>query len=316
MAQPVIIDTDPGIDDALAIMLAAASPEIDLLGIIAVAGNLSLEVTTRNAAALADRLRLPCPIGAGASGPIGRRATRFAEDVHGFSGLGTVTLPRSTRVVEPGIPLMARLVDESPARVTVLAIGPLTNVALLLTQYPNAHSGIERVVMMGGGTLEHTGNVTAAAEFNIYADPEAAARVMDSGIPITMVGLNVTQEALVSLDDLPRLVASGGQIAEMTRALLSSYREAEDRNSRVGRALHDSLAAAAIIDPAVLVTSRRHVDVETSGRFTTGMTVVDFRDLTDEGNCDVAVEVDAVRFRALMDERLAQLDASLRDTDS
>lgn len=318
MARPIIIDTDPGIDDALAIMLAAASPEVEILGITAVAGNVGLEHTSRNAAALADLLRLECPVGRGASGPLWRRDRNSASRVHGADGLGGYELPSSSRELEPAVPLLARLIESSAEPVTVVCIGPLTNIALLINEHQETARKVERFVIMGGGALGDLGNATAAAEFNIYYDPDAAARMFDFGVPITMVGLNVTHRALVGRAHLPRLFESNGSVAQMVGHMLGGYQDnREDGGGAMAQ--HDSLAVAAAIDPDVITTRLLPVDVENTGRITAGMTVVDFRGWDGEGgsrqgaNCDVALEVDVVRFRELLDSRLAELDASLKE---
>lgn len=315
MPRPIIIDTDPGIDDALAIMLAAASPELDILGIVAVAGNVGLEKTAPNAAALADLLRLDCPVGRGAASPLWRRDTKPAWDVHGEDGFGGYALPASERVLEPGVPLMARLIEQSADPVTVVAIGPLTNIAGLITHYPETARKVERFVIMGGGTLDRLGNTTAAAEFNIYYDPDSAAKLFDfaaqeDGVPVTMVGLNVTERALVGMQHLPDLAASGGPAARMVEHLMTHY------NSEItpdGTAKHDSVALAAALDPTIVETGRYFVDVENVGRLTSGMTVVDFNGLSGrQPNCDVALSVDLPRFRDLLNTRVARLDARLK----
>ncbi|WP_336653462.1 MULTISPECIES: nucleoside hydrolase [unclassified Leucobacter] len=312
MPRPIIIDTDPGIDDALAIMLAAASPEIDLLGIVAVAGNVGLEKTAPNAAALADLLQLDIPVGRGAAGPLWRRDTKPAWDVHGEDGFGGYTLPASTRVLEPGVPLMARLIEQSADPVTVVAIGPLTNIAGLITHYPETARKVERFVIMGGGTLDRLGNTTPAAEFNIYYDPDSAAKLFDFGVPITMVGLNVTERALVGLQHLPDLVASGGPAAKMVEHMMGNYHSEPTED---GMAQHDSVALAAALDPSIIETGHYFVDVENVGRLTSGMTVVDFAGHSGEQpNCDVALSVDLPRFRALLNTRVAQLDARLKES--
>lgn len=309
--RPIVIDTDPGIDDALAIMLAAACPEVDLRGIVAVAGNVGLEHTSANAAALADLLRLDVPIGKGASGPLCRTDVDFAPDVHGENGLAGYHLPASSRTLQPGVPLLARLIEESPAPVTVVPIGPLTDIALLVNEYPQAARQVERFVIMGGGTLDVPGNVTPVAEFNVWFDPDAAARVFAFGVPITMVGLNATHQALVGRKHLPGLFASGGPVAEIVGHLLDGYYDVGgDPDAAMPQ--HDSLAIAAVVDPAVLTTVPAFVDVETGGRLTRGMTVVDLSSASGEPNCDVAIQVDVQRFRDLLDTRLSALDASLR----
>nr|WP_256448946.1 nucleoside hydrolase [Leucobacter chinensis] len=314
VARPIIIDTDPGIDDAVAIFLAAASPEVDLLGIISVAGNVGLKHTSGNAAALADLLQLNIPLGKGADGPLWRRDTKPADHVHGANGLGGYALPQSDRVAEPGLELMARLIEESEEPVTLIAIGPLTNVAGLITFYPETARKLERIVLMGGGTLEHMGNVTPAAEFNIYYDPDAAARVFDSGLPITMVGLNVTNTALVGPSHLPGLAGSDGKVADITRHLLSTYRSKVEDN---GTAQHDSVAVASVIDPTLIETKLLHVDIDNTGRLTAGQTVVDHEGGSGmTPNIDVALSIDLERFRSLLDTRLTALDTRLRGAAS
>jgi len=311
MTRPIIIDTDPGIDDALAIMLAAASPEVDLLGLVAVAGNVGLDRTAPNAAALADLLRLDVPVGRGSALPLWRTPTH-ASQVHGENGFGGYELPASTRVLEPGVPLLARLIEQSAEPVTVVAIGPLTNIAQLMNEHPATARKIERIVLMGGGTLDVLGNATPTAEFNIWWDPDAAVRVFGFGVPLTMVGLNATHQALVGPQHLPRLLASGGPVAKMVEHLLSGYQDSHHEQG-AGMAQHDSLALAAVLDPAVITTRHLYVDVENTGRRTTGMTVVDYLGRWGEPNCDVAFEVDVERFRALLDSRLSVLDASLKE---
>ncbi len=316
MAIPIIIDTDPGIDDALAIMLAAASPEVDLLGIVAVAGNVALEHTSRNAAALADLLGLDCPVGKGAALPLWRD-THFAPEVHGANGFGGYELPASQRELEPGVPLLARLIEESAEPVTVVAIGPLTNIAMLMSEHPETARKVERFVIMGGGTLRDTGNATPTSEFNIYFDPDAAARVFRFGVPVTMVGLNATHQALVAEKHLPDLMASGGPAAKMVKHLLNSYHDeagvAAGGEHGAGMAQHDSLALAAVIDPAVITTEHYYVDVENTGRITNGMTVVDYLGRWGEPNTDVAFGVDVERFRNLLNTRLTELDTRLKE---
>lgn len=314
MTIPIIIDTDPGIDDALAIMLAAASPEVEILGMTAVAGNTGLEHTAPNTTALADLLGIDCPIGAGAAAPLWRRDTVPDSRVHGENGFGGYELPASNREIEPAIELLRRLVDESPDPVTLVPIGPLTNIALFMATYPDTARKVEHIVIMGGGTNDHVGNATPVAEFNIYFDPDAAARVFDFGVPITMVGLNVTHKALVGRRDLTPLFESGGPVADMVSSILGGYGEHaySGQEGDDAAAQHDSLALAAVFRPDLLTTQHRYVDVENVGRLTAGMTVVDFRGRTGrEPNCHVAVDVDADGFRALLVERLTTIDGAL-----
>lgn len=309
MAIPIIIDTDPGIDDAVALFLATASPEVDVLGIISVAGNVGIDHTSANAAALADLLCLDIPVGRGACGPLWRSDTQPADDVHGANGLGGFELPASSRPLLPGLELMAQLIRDSERPVTLVAIGPLTNIAGLVTFYPELVSNIERLVFMGGGTQGHMGNVTASAEFNMYFDPDAAARVLAAGIPTTMVGLNVTEQALVGLTHLPDLATASGAVADITRHLLTSYRSRVEDD---GTAQHDSAAVAAVVDPSLFTTEKYFVDVDNTGRLTAGQTVVDFEGKTgSQPNVDVALSIDVTRFRAMLNERLSRLNTHL-----
>lgn len=310
-ARPIVIDTDPGVDDALALMLAAASPEVDVRGIIAVAGNVGIDQTAANAAALADLLELACPVGRGAAGPLWRRDTENAAHVHGNNGLGGYELPRSSRELIPGVPLLADLLGGSDEPITVVTIGPLTDIALLINEYADTARQIERLIVMGGGTLDVPGNASAAAEFNFYADPDAAARVFAFDVPITMVGLNATHQALVGPDDLPQLWASGGRIAHLVEHILEDYERA-GYGSGGAMEMHDPLAMAIAIDPTLVTTAALHVDIENVGRITAGMAVVDHRHRPGSPpNTDVVMQVDVPRFRALMDTRLAELDRSV-----
>lgn len=314
MPIPVILDTDPGIDDAIALMLAVASPEIDLLGVTTVAGNSSLANTTRNARRLLHLVgRDDIPVGVGASGPLVAAGGRTAELVHGDDGLGGITLPEA-----PGFPrdvtavdLMVELVAASAAPVTLVAIGPLTNVALLAALHPDTFARVGRLVVMGGGARV-IGNMTPAAEFNMWCDPEAAARVFASGADLTMVGLDVTQRATTTAEDWAPL-HGGGRVGAAVLAMADFYAGFyRDHRGLEETAQHDSLAVASVIDPSLLTLTPCHVDVECAGTFTRGMTVVDLDHVgPGEPNAQVAVDVDAARFRALLLERVIGLDAAL-----
>jgi inosine-uridine nucleoside N-ribohydrolase len=231
--------------------------------------------------------------------------------VHGLNGFGGYELPVSSRGTEPAVPMLARLIEESADPVTVVAIGPLTNIALLINEFPDTARTVERFVIMGGGALGDLGNATPAAEFNIYYDPDAAACMFGFGVPITMVGLNATHQALVGRTHLSALFESGGPIADMVSHMLAGYRDAGADAGAMAQ--HDSLAMASVIDPTVITTKLLPVDVENLGRITAGMTVVDFRPNAGAGNCDVALEIDLQRFRHLLDTRLSALDVSLKE---
>ncbi len=315
LPTPIIIDTDPGIDDVLAIMLAAASPELDVLGVTSVAGNVGLEHTAENARRLVDLLQLDLPVGRGASGPLWRRDTRAATEVHGADGIGGYQLPPSSRELVPALPLLVDLINGSDRPVTLVAIGPLTNVAMLMTAHPEVARKLERIVLMGGGAREELGNMTPVAEFNIWYDPDAAARVFAFGVPIRMIGLDVTHRALLFGSDWQPLVDSGGPVATMVTSMLGQYGEdlysGKDREDD-GAAQHDSLAMAAVFRPELMSYAHAHVDVENVGRLTSGMTVVDLQGVTGEpANADVALTVDRDAFADLLVGRLTALDGRL-----
>jgi inosine-uridine nucleoside N-ribohydrolase len=290
----LIIDTDPGIDDAVAILLAAASPEVSLQALITVAGNVPVTQTTANAAALADLIDSDVPVARGAAGPLCGRPGPHATAVHGQNGLAGYTLPASHRNILEANDLYRQILHSAPA--TVAAIGPLTNIANLVTHAPSTANRIEHLVIMGGSTTH--GNVTADAEFNIYADPEAAACVLNSQLYPTLIGLNITERALVG----PSHVPARGTATELANHLF------QGRNTQQ----HDSLALAYTIDPSLVKTLPARVRVECDDERSRGKTHVDFH--SPSPNCLVGVEVDVVRFRELLLSRLAALDAQLDRT--
>ena len=306
MTKNIIIDTDPGIDDALAIMLAAASPEVRILGMTAVAGNTGLEYTAPNLAKIADLLRLDVPLGRGAVGPLWRRDTVPDGNVHGSDGLGGYQLPTSQRILEPAIPLLARLVEESDQPVTIVAIGPLTNIALFINEYPETARKVERIVIMGGGARDVLGNATPTAEFNIYYDPDAAAAMFDFGVPITMIGLDVTHQAVLDRSSAAALRALGGTSARIA-AELTEY--ALDRNlewsGSTVTAIHDAVAIAHLAVPDLVAVAPYHVVVDTTNGPARGRTVCDglpYR-LRRDGrtpNADVGIRIDRGRFETLL----------------
>ncbi|HEX2505289.1 MAG TPA: nucleoside hydrolase, partial [Gaiellaceae bacterium] len=208
-STPIVIDCDPGHDDAIALLLALASPEVEVLAVTTVAGNQTLDKTTGNALRVLELAgREDVPVAAGAAQPL-VRDIRVAIEVHGESGLDGPDLPEpATRAVaESAVELLARVAEEAREPVTLVPVGPLTNVAAFLDERPQAAERVARIVLMGGAVAE--GNVTPAAEFNIWADPEAAARVFASGLDVTMVGLDVTHQALVVPEHAERLRAAG-----------------------------------------------------------------------------------------------------------
>lgn len=309
MAKPIIIDTDPGIDDAVAIMLAAASPELDIRAITTVAGNVGLANTTGNALALKQLLQLECPVARGAWRTLNRKIADTAAHVHGKTGLGgwdITPAPDCSLSAETAVHLMSRVLRESVAagqKATIIAIGPLTNVAQLLVADERAADLISEIVIMGGGYGERLGNATPAAEFNIYTDPEAAALVFNSGVKVRMIGLNVTEITTLGMHHLPRVSAAGGSILEGLEAMLPSYQDTTETPGETAQ--HDALAMSSLVRDDIVEFVPAHIVVETVGELTRGMTVADVSATSANTYLAVASDVDA--FRELLNERLGSL---------
>ena len=308
MTVPVILDCDPGHDDAIALLLALASPELALLGVTTVSGNQTLDKTTANAIRVLDHIgRDDVPVLAGARSPLVRER-HVAADVHGETGLDGPVLPPPAREPDPGhaIDWIAGALTRSDPRVTLVATGPLTNVALLLARYPEHSAKIARIVLMGGAIGE--GNVTPAAEFNIWADPEAALRVFTSGIELAMVGLDVTHQALLTPAEVDRLAAAG-RAGRLVADLFEFYaRFHRDRYGWAGAPVHDAVAVAHVIDETILGVTPCGVVIDTGPEPSRGRTYVDLYGRTDWGrNCEVAVTIDSERFLELLVERISSL---------
>ncbi len=305
MTVPIVIDCDPGHDDAMAILLALASTEVELRGVTTVAGNQTLDKTTRNALKvleLADRTDIP--VAAGADRPL-IRELRTAANVHGESGLDGPDLPEPTTkpVDADAVDLLADLLEPG---VVLVPTGPLTNVAQLIERHPHVAGRLERIVWMGGAIAE--GNVTPAAEFNAYVDPEAAAIVFGSGIPVTMVGLDITHKALFDAGHAERLRGAGNAgraVAELADFFLEFHRRRYDFD---GAPIHDAMAVAHVIDPSLVETLSCNVAIETDSEYCDGRTVVDRWLVTDRPhNADVGIDVDSARFLDLLVDRIASL---------
>jgi len=306
MAVPVLIDCDPGHDDAMALLLALASPELELLGVTTVHGNQTLEKTTANALRVLEFAdRGDVPVAAGADRPLCREP-RTAAHVHGETGLDGPDLPppRGAPVPAHAVDFLAGLLRSAGRPVTLIPTGPLTNVALLLACHPDVE--IERIVLMGGAIAE--GNVTPAAEFNIWADPEAAARVFASGIDVTMVGLDVTHRALMTPEHAERLRAAG-RVGAMVAELWAFYHRFHARvYDFPGTPVHDALAVAHVIRDDLLTTRHRNVEVDCASGLCRGRTVVDLWRISGrEPNAHVGVEVDGDAFLDLLVERIGSL---------
>jgi inosine-uridine nucleoside N-ribohydrolase len=270
----VIIDTDPGVDDAFALLLAMHSPELKIEGITPVAGNVPLELTLPNALRMVEIAeRKDIPVAAGAKSPLLRRLVTAAY-AHGENGLGGAVFPEPTikPVAQPAADLIRSIVRKYPKQVTLITIGPLTNVAGALNSDSDLASLVKGIVMMGGSLSG--GNITPAAEFNIYVDPEAAKIVFQSGIPITMVGLDVTRHTSLTDDHVRVLEAAQNPVSQ---AAAKIARHAIDHNREqgflVGPNMHDSLAVAAFLDPSILKWQEYYVDIETTGELTAGQTL-------------------------------------------
>jgi inosine-uridine nucleoside N-ribohydrolase len=304
----VILDCDPGHDDAVALMLALASDEVELLGVTTVAGNQTLAKTTANALSLLEYVgRSDVTVAAGADRPLMREA-HVAADIHGESGLEGADLPPAARppLSEHAVDWIARQLRSAERPLTLVPTGPLTNIALLLARYPDAATKIERVVLMGGAIAE--GNVTPAAEFNIWADPEAAHRVFTSSLALTMVGLDVTHRALITPAHLERLAATGRAgrlIADLYGFFIPNHRQ---RYGWEGAPIHDAVAMAYVIDGSLLETDHLGVVVDTGGELSRGRTYVDrWRSAGWQPNCDVAIGIESERFLELIVERIGRL---------
>lgn len=299
---PIILDTDPGIDDAVAIAAALFSPEIDLQLITTVAGNVSVEKTTRNALQLLHFWQADVPVAQGAATPF-TRPLRDAASIHGESGMDGYDFPAHDRQTlnVPAFQAMYERLMASPEPLTLVTIGPLTNIALLLTHYPACTAKINRLVMMGGSAGR--GNFTPNAEFNIAIDPEAAARVFESGIEIVMCGLDVTHQAVLTPDYLAALPALN-RTGQLLHALFSHYRAG---SMTTGLRMHDLCAIAWLLRPELFTLKRCFVAVETRGDYTAGTTVVDIEGrLNRPANAQVALDIDVVAFREWVAQTLAR----------
>ncbi|MGE6180065.1 pyrimidine-specific ribonucleoside hydrolase RihA [Aeromonas salmonicida] len=307
MALPVILDCDPGHDDAIALILALASPELKVLAVTTSAGNQTQEKTLNNALRILTLLgRDDIPVAAGAPKPLARELI-IADNVHGESGLDGPTLPDPAFAPQAmtGLELMAKSLRESPEPVTLVPTGPLTNIALLLTAHPELKPNIARIVLMGGAA--GAGNWTPAAEFNIYVDPEAADMVFKSGIPITMCGLDVTHEAQVMDEDIARVRAIANPVARCVAGLLDFFMiyHRDPKWGFAGAPLHDPCTIAWLLAPGLFHGVECRVDIETRGLHTTGMTVVDRYQLTGKpANALVLLGLDRPGFIDLLVERL------------
>ncbi|MBU4531411.1 MAG: nucleoside hydrolase [Hoeflea sp.] len=309
--RKIIIDTDPGQDDAAAIMLALASPELEVLGITAVAGNVPLALTARNAGIVTEICgRSDVPVFAGASAPLKRKLVT-AEHVHGKTGLDGVELFEPARPLETGnaVDFIIETLRNEPERtVTLCALGPLTNIATVFERVPGVVARVKEIVLMGGGFFEG-GNITPSAEFNIYVDPEAADIVFRSGAPITMMPLDVTHKVLTTRARVQRLRANGNRPSVAMAGMLEFFeRFDEQKYGTDGGPLHDPTVIAWLIDPGMFGGRDCNVRIETGSELTLGATVVDWWKVTGlPENAFVVDSVDSERFFDLFIERVGRL---------
>lgn len=323
----VIIDTDPGIDDALALILAFASPELSVEAITTVAGNVTVAQATRNACLLLELVdpHPRPPIAIGATRPM-TRPLRTAESYHGEDGLGELSrcrteggMPRyhepQQRLAAQSAPaLMAELISAAPGEIVLICIGPLTNLAMAIQAAPTEMAKVKGIVVMGGA-IQAPGNITPGAEFNLYTDPEAAKLVFTSGLPITLVPLDVTQRVLLRAELIEAVVQHiGSRVTQFVRDTTERlFGIEQERAGHAAIPLHDPLAIGVVIDPSLVTRRPFYVEMETGEGPAQGMTIADRRQIKDEWkqppNLQVCTEVDAGRFIALFLERICRLPA-------
>jgi purine nucleosidase len=303
--RKIMIDCDPGHDDAIAILLAAANPKVDLIGITTVAGNAEVEKTTVNALKVCEIAGLwDVPVVKGAGQPL-VRLRETAADIHGSTGMDGPTLPAPTKKIESGhaVDFIIGQLMASDGDITLVPVGPLTNIAMAMRKEPAILPKIREIVIMGGGTF---GNWTPAAEFNIYVDAEAAKVVFESGVPLTMFGLDLTHQALATAGIQERILAVGnpvsGFVVELLQFFMQTYKEVFGFD---GAPIHDACCVAYCIDPSIFTCRKLHVGIETRGELSYGMTVVDMLGVTGkEPNVNVALKLDTDRFWSLLIDTL------------
>lgn len=304
MKIPVIIDTDPGVDDALALFLAFSSDKLDIKAITTVGGNIPLDKTTKNALDLVSYIGEDVVVSQGASRPLFRKL-ETAEWVHGKSGLASVVLPESNLTLcdKSAWDIIYEEAVINEGKLNIITLGPLTNIATALNKYPDLKDKIEKITAMGGAC--YIGNTTPSAEFNIYVDAEAADIVFKSGIPITMVGLDATHKAFINENEIDEITNVGSRVSKVVRELFKSGLRINKSFGLNGTIVHDALAVAAVIDPTIIDKEEHYVAIETKGEHTYGRTVVDFYNATNnKANVDVALGADREKFIKMFKEMM------------
>lgn len=319
MAHKIILDCDPGHDDAVAILLAQGNPKIDLLGVSTVGGNQTLDKVTRNALALATVAGIKdVPFAAGCAGPL-LREIDVAPSCHGDSGLDGVELPEPEIKLDErhGVDLIIDLVmSHEPKTITLVPTGPLTNIAMAARKEPRIVERVKEVVLMGGGY--HVGNWSACAEFNIKNDPEAAHIVFNLPWKVVMVGLDLTHQALATDEIADKIAALNTELADFVLGLFAFFRQAyKDSQGFEYPPVHDPCAVAYVIDPSIVKTVQVPIDIETQGLLTTGMTVADFRaPAPADCNTWAATELDFDRFWDLVIDAIKTLSEKKASEES
>lgn len=303
--RKIILDCDPGHDDAMAILLCGASPELELLGITTVAGNSYVQNTTRNALIVTEMAKMDVPVAQGAAKPMIRDQI-VAPDIHGESGLEGVNLPPPTRkaIDEDAVSFIARMVQKYPGEVTLVPTGPLTNIALFMLQYPRLIPNLEEIALMGGGIA--FGNTTPVAEFNILADPEAAQVVFSHDVSITVIGLDLTHQAKIYMDEIRKLESYPSEVVSKMGTLLGFFHGTYYDVFKIeGAPLHDPCAVAYLIKPELFEFEHYYTQVEIRGELTYGQTVVDYWKLSGKKpNAKWATRIDREGFINLIYERM------------
>jgi purine nucleosidase len=315
MTKRIIIDTDPGVDDALTFLLALASPEIKLEALTTTQGNVTVDKATRNALSVLELGRAGhIPVAAGSMYPL-VQPIRASADVHGESGIGNAQLPipQTKPVMGHAVDFLIERVLAQPNEISIFPIGPLTNIAMAIRKEPRFAKAVKELVIMGGA-IQESGNMTPQAEFNIFVDPHAAYIVFHSGIPITLIPLDVTHKCLLKQRHVERLLEIHSPISSFIRDAMEVYLRASYEKGFQGSALHDPLTLATIIAPELLTLKDYYVDVDISGGVSMGKTFADILSITKKpANMKVAMQVRGDDFVELFVQRMGSLSRSITD---
>jgi len=311
----IIIDTDPGIDDAFAFLLALASPEIQLEALTTTQGNVTLEKATRNALSILELCNAShIPVAAGSKYPL-VQPLRASADIHGASGIGDAKLPdpKAAPVTQHAVDYLIERVLAEPNEISIFPIGPMTNIAMAIRKEPKFAKAVKELVIMGGA-IQENGNITPLAEFNIYVDPHAAHIVFHSGIPITLIPLDVTHKCLIKREHIHRLVKINSPVTHFIKDAIDFYLNFSYEHGFGGGALHDPLTLATVIAPELLTLKEYYVDVDHSGGIAMGKTFADIFNVTKKpANMKVAMEVRGDDFIELFVHRMETLAGSIAE---